>query len=126
MTINKDIIKKFLEEALSDDSEEFDEIEADYEFYFEDGLATCSNVRTSNFKVELSGYEITFDEGDNPITVSGKAYANYTVKGSFWDGDEEDGGYLECAEGDSGADFSFTIDVNKSDFDKSDLTIDVD
>ncbi len=29
MTINKDIIKKFLEEALSDDSEEFDEIEAD-------------------------------------------------------------------------------------------------
>lgn len=124
MKINKEIIKQFLEEALNDNGEEFDKIEADYEFDFEDFSDTCSEVRTSNFKVEISEYEIAFDEADNPITVRGKAYANYTVKGYGWEGDEEAGGYLECAEGDSGSDFSFSVDVRKSDFDESSLSID--
>ncbi|MBO5620841.1 MAG: hypothetical protein J6N21_23645 [Butyrivibrio sp.] len=125
MKINKEIIKQFLEEALNDNGEEFDKIEADYEFDFEDFSDTCSEVRTSNFRVEISEYEIAFDEADNPITVRGKAYASYTVKGYGWEGDEEAGGYLECAEGDSGSDFSFSVDVRKSDFDESSLSIDV-
>ncbi len=124
MTINKEIITKFLEEALDGDGGEFNELEADYEFDFEDGVFTCSTVETSCFRVELSEYEISFDGGDNPVAVSGKAYANYTVTGKAWDGDE-DGGYLECAEGDSGSDFKFWIGVNKTGFDENSLAINI-
>lgn len=110
MIINKETIKEFLEGVLDGCHDDFDELETDCEFEFDDGyVRTCESVSTSRFRVTVNDFEVEIN-GGQLVYISGSANASYSINGSCYDGDWDDAGrYIECASSDGIADFSFTI-----------------
>lgn len=109
MTINKETIKEFLEGVLDRCHDDFDELEADREFEFEDGdVGTCESISTESFRVTIYDFGIEMID-EKVVCISGTGNASYNVEGSFWEGDWDAGGYMECISEEGNADFSFTI-----------------
>ena len=117
MIISKHTLEEYLRDSLNCCSDEFDELEEGHEFYFDDEWSgSCHQVATKNFRIDVDEFVVEVEEGE-VFSVSGKGNASYEVIGSVWDGDEECGGYIECAGDDSTAEFEFVIWMSGNEFD---------
>ena len=125
MKINNENLEMFLKESLNSCSNEFDEFEEKCEFSEGDYTYTCPKVNTTDFCVKVKDYSMEIIEDSGLVIISGNAEADYTVTGFDFEGDEEAGGYIECGKVDNTAGLTFSIDVNLTDFEESDLEIEI-
>ncbi|MCR5024087.1 MAG: hypothetical protein K6A90_07125 [Lachnospiraceae bacterium] len=122
MKINKEIVEKFVRDNIDSWSDIFDEYESDHEFDFGDFSDSCSKVSTSSFGVTIKHFEVEIEKNDGSVWVNGTSEVSYTIKGFEMEGDDDPCGYVECGKDEECAEISFTIDVDTSDFEKSELT----
>ena len=115
MNISTNTLGSFLQAKIERDSSRFEDLESNIKIGSGKSSITYDKARVRNVQITVFGFEVELGEGARAIYVNGIAKAMYAVS-DFCQDDTDI--YGEAV-------FTFFIDVDKDDFEKSNLEIDI-